>query len=127
MVDSDFSKGTDSQTSSNQSANPYTAPGQDSKAIPNELNGLLWRAVFTIIGSMILVGVLGACGGMLIGTLSPSYYEMLFPNAAMMPSFNPVRFGLALGGLQGVGVGFLVGSVAVFAVAFYRSRVRRQV
>ena len=108
-----------------QGSNPYNAPAQDSIDGRNQLNGLLWRAVLTIIGSMILVGVLGGCAGMLLGVLSPGYYEMSFSNAATAPGFNPVRIGLALGALQGTGVGFLVGSVAVFSVAFYRSRVRR--
>lgn len=102
--------------------NPFSSPTDSPGVLANQLNGLLWRAVFTIVGAMVLLAILGAGAGWLVGVLAPGYYEAMFSRVAGQPGFQPTQIGLGLGMSQGAGVGFLVGSVAVVSVAWYRSR-----
>lgn len=109
-----------------KSANPYSAPDAESAPSSNQFGGLLWRSVLTIVGSMILIGIIGGLLGMLLGIVAPEYYRTVFSNAAQGPAFSPVQLGLGLGATQGAGVGLVVGCVSVIAVSIFRKRLIRQ-
>ena len=117
-IETDFSP-------SPKKGNPFRSPNRAGTVEPNQLNGLLWRAVLTIVGAMVSVAILGGFCGFLVGVFAPGYYVAMFPNAAELPGFNPRQLGIGLGAVQGAGVGILAGCVSVASVAWYRSRITK--
>lgn len=73
------------------------------------------RAFTIIVASGVVLAILGALLGGIIGILFPTYYRAVFNGH--YESFKPAEIGAVLGLTQEVVAGLVVGSIATLAVA----------
>ena len=103
-------------------ANPYRTPDEVPAAPSDELT--IGKGLRIVAGIAGLFGVMGALLGLSLGVVVPSYYRTVF-GAGDDPSFVPWQVGFGLGLTQGLISGAVTGGLVVLAVAWYRSRKRR--
>lgn len=82
------------------------------------------RGFMITIVSGIACSLMGGLLGYALGMFAPDYYRTVFhipPGVAL----DPAQAGLGLGVTQGLAVGLFIGLVVVVAVAWYNSRLAR--
>ena len=101
-------------------SNPYQAPA--SEQLETSLsNQLAYKGFGLVIASTFIFGIGGALIGLLLGLITPAYYESVFDLALADEAW---QVGLGLGLTQGLVCGIIVGCVVLLASAWYRSRIR---
>ncbi len=75
--------------------------------------------------AIVMSGLLGAASGggigYGIGRFLPGVYRGTF-FGGQDPEFNPIHVGIALGGIQGLSAGLVIGVIVVTLVTWYETR-----
>lgn len=106
--------------------NPFTSPQAKSTPDPSAMPATMTvrRGFVITILSALGFAIAGGLIGLLLGTVTPSYYRAVFdipPDSSIIP----VHVGLGLGFTQGLILGIFVGLTIVLIVAWHESRVSR--